>query len=335
MEVSDIIDKVDMVEYIGRYTDLEKKNGEFWGLSPFTQERTPSFSVDPEKGFWYDFSTSEGKRGGNILDFIMKHDKVSLKRAVDILKEYAHIVETEDGELGTRLSATSVAKRYRVREARRNECTAKFLPDDYMKRFRFDLLKLSIWEEEDIPMDIMRDWDIRYDDLDNRIVYPVRDFDGHIFCVSGRTLDPDYKEHGVRKYTYTSSIGALPAIYGLYENRETIIANKEIILVEGCKSVLKLAGWGIRTGAALLTSHLSQPQFDYLVRLASFNGVRVVFALDSDVNIEKDERIRRLQSYASVSWVKNRDNILQEKEAPVDRGKEAFLSLYERREILS
>ena len=68
MEVADIIEAIDIAEYISQFVDLEEKGGELWGLSPFKDENTPSFSLNPEKGFWYDFSAGVG---GNLIDMKM------------------------------------------------------------------------------------------------------------------------------------------------------------------------------------------------------------------------------------------------------------------------
>lgn len=333
LDAADIVAAVDMVEYISQYTELHEKGGELWGISPFnTTERTPSFSLRKETGYFYDFSAGFG---GNLVDFVMAKDHVNVAQAINILKRYAHITEDESGQPTQRLSVVSVAKRYRTSTRPPPKCTAKVLPDDYMSRFEFRQDKLKAWNDEGIPYEVMRDYQIRYDAFDDRIVYPIRNLDGKIFCVSGRTCDPDYKSKGIRKYTYTTQIGALPALYGLWENKESILEKKEAIIFEGCKSVLKAVGYGYSNGIALLTSHLSQFQMESLIRLASFYGVRFVFALDSDVDITKDKNITRLARYAHVEWIKNRDNMLQDKESPVDRGKEVFEKLYTMRQKIS
>ena len=60
MEVDDILEQVDILEYISQYCDFEEKNGEYWALSPFKEEKTPSFSVNTEKQRFYDFSSGAG-----------------------------------------------------------------------------------------------------------------------------------------------------------------------------------------------------------------------------------------------------------------------------------
>lgn len=332
LDAADIVAAVDMVEYLSQYMDFQQKGRELWAISCFTNEKTPSFSLDPEKKYFYDFSAGFG---GNLVDFVMAKDHVTVSQAINILKKYAHITEDESGNPVQRLSMVSVAKRYRTSTRPPPKCTAKILPDDYMNRYEFRQDKLRSWYDEGIPYEVMRDYQIRYDAFDDRIVYPIRNLDGKIFCVSGRTCDPDYKSKGIRKYTYTTPIGTLPALYGFWENKASILEKKEAIVFEGCKSVLKAVGYGYPNGIALLTSHLSQFQMETMIRLASFYGIRFVFALDSDIDIAKDKNIMRLSRYAHVEWMKNKDDLLADKEAPVDKGKEIFERLYYSRRKIS
>lgn len=326
MEVCDIIEAADVESYLSQFCDFEEKGGELWSISPFNpSEKTPSFSYRRETKCFYDFSAGFG---GNIIDFITRHDEVSVAVAVRKLKTFAHITEQDDQAV-VRLEASSIAKRYRTQVRPPGKSCAKVLPDDIMQRYEFRREKLSVWADEGISWGMLRRYQVRYDALDDRIVYPVRDYDGHIFCVSGRTCDPDYKTKKLRKYTYLGSIGTLNTIYGWAENMEAILRQKEIVLFEGAKSVMKAHGWGFENCGALLTSHLSQNQFEHLIQLSSFHGVRMVFALDADVDLTKDEKIMRLTQYAQVLWAKNQNGLLADKEAPVDQGEDVWQRLYE------
>lgn len=331
MEPSELEKKIDILEYMSQFMDFRQKGDEWWALSCFTDEKTPSFSVRPEAGSWWDFSSGQG---GDLIAFVRLYEKCSFQKAVSILMDYAHISSDEAPAQNVRLEAASIAKRFRRREEKRSACTAKALPDSYMNMYEFNREKLQLWADEGISFESMARFGVRYDPIDNRIVYPLRNEAGEIFCVSGRTCDPDYKARGIRKYTYTSSIGSQPTIGCFWENRGDILAQREIIICEGIKSVLKLDTWGIRNGGCLYTSHLSRPQFDTLVRLAGWYGVRLVFALDADVDIRKDKQIMALLRYARVEWVKNQDDLLSPKDAPVDRGEKVFRLLYSKRMIL-
>lgn len=331
MEVSDILDSIDIAEYISQYVELEEKGGELWGLSPFKDEKTPSFSVCPEKKYFYDFSAGFG---GNLLDFVMRYHRVNLRDGVGLLKKYANISDQQ--ATGTaRMEATKVARRYRRKSRSAVKSTAKILSANYMDYYEFRQDKLKSWAEEGIPWEVLKNNSVRYDAFDDRIVYPIKDYDGNIISVCGRTCDPDFKSKGIRKYTYFQSLGAIDTIYGFSDHKDAILSSREIILFEGAKSCLKAEGWGILNTGALLTSHLSLNQFRFLVRLSSFHGVRVVFALDSDIDILADANIKKLMSYARVEWICNADNLLAPKESPVDQGMEVFQKLYQLRRAMN
>ena len=204
-----------------------------------------------------------------------------------------------------------------------------------MERYEFRKDKLKLWADEGIQWDVMQKYGVRYDAVDDRIVYPVRDYEGNIFCVSGRTCDPDYKAKKLRKYTYMGSIGTLNTIYGYAENMDEILREQEIILFEGAKSVMLAHGWGYKNCGALLTSHLSQNQFEHLLALSNFHGVRIVFALDVDVDITKDSRIMNLTRYAQVFWARNRFDEIEPKMAPVDAGRDLWERIYWQKEPLN
>ena len=113
-------------------------------------------------------------------------------------------------------------------------------------------------------------------------------------------------------------------IYGFSENLEAIRKKHEIILFEGCKSVLLANTFGIQNTGAILTSHVNPAQVKLLARL----GCDVVFALDKDVDIREDFNISKLKNYVNVFYLYDRDDLLNEKDSPVDQGKEVFLELY-------
>ena len=187
--------------------------------------------------------------------------------------------------------------------------------------------KLAVWEREGISRASIDKFSVYYDSFSDRLVYPIRNPDGKIVNIGGRTLDPHWKEKGLRKYTYFMSWGELKTIYGLAENRDAILQKGEIILFEGCKSVLLADTYGIHNTGAILTSHLNPNQMKLLAAL----GCRVVFALDKDVCIRDDHNIKRLKQFVNVQYLWDKDNLLGEKDSPVDRGQETWKKLYEGR----
>lgn len=325
MEVFEIVERADILSYIYQFCELEeRRDGEYWGLSPLKEENTPSFSVNAEKQRFYDFSSGQG---GNILDFIRQYHRCSFMKGLQILKKYVNIQDEEQADLPQRLLATSVAKKYKRRPKKEKENKSTVLPEDYMNRYERNDEKLSLWRDEGIKPESMERFFVRYDPFSDRIVYPIRNMQGDIINVCGRTLDPDYKVNKQRKYTYFKPLGILDTIYGFAENKEEILKKREIILFEGAKSVMIADGWGIKNTGAILTSHLNPHQFKLLIRL----GVTVVFALDAEIDIREDANIKKLLPYVRVEWVRNRRGLLEDKDAPVDKGLEVFQTLYEER----
>lgn len=84
--VEDLKNRVDIVQIIGKYADLKKSGKNFMCRSPFRNERTPSFSISPDKQVWYDFGASEG---GDVIRFIEKAENVSFQEAIEMLADMA------------------------------------------------------------------------------------------------------------------------------------------------------------------------------------------------------------------------------------------------------
>lgn len=326
MELIDLIKSIDIVEYISQYVDLEEKNGEFWGLSPFKDEKTPSFSVRRETNNFFCFSSGIG---GNVFTFTKRYFNCTTRDAVEILKKYAKIDSNSDEVVFNREKYAATKTCLKFLKPKKTEKQAKntTYPDNYMDRFEYNEDKLSTWVQEGISEETLNEFEVRYDGFSNRIVYPIRDLSGEIVNIGGRTLDPLFKEKKQRKYTYFSGWGIMNVIYGLFENIGSIFEKKEVIIFEGCKSVLLANTWGIKNCGALLTSHLNPNQMKILAKL----GCRVVFALDKDVRVREDHNIQKLKNYVNVEYIWDRADLLDEKDSPVDKGEEVFKKLYEER----
>lgn len=323
MELDELINSIDIVEFLSQFVELEQKGDEFWGLSCFKDENTPSFSVRPSPPRFYDYSSGIG---GNVFTFVKFYYKCSAAEAIEILKKYAGF----NGEIAApreKMAATIVCKRFQKPKSTPKASSATLLPDDYMLRYEKRDDKLAIWEAEGISRASLDKFEVFYDSFSDRLVYPIRNMAGKIVNVGGRTLDPLWKEKKQRKYCYFYSWGTLDTIYGLAENMEDIKKSGEIVLFEGCKSVLIADTWGIHNAGAILTSHLNPHQMKILAKL----GCRVVFALDKDVRVRDDHNINKLKQYVNVEYIWDREDLLNEKDSPVDKGREVFQKLYAQR----
>lgn len=323
MTIEDLVGQINIVDYISQFVDLEKRtDGQWWGLSPFTNEKTPSFTVseDPSSPFFHDFSSGSG---GNVYSFIRKYFNVGPEAAVQKMKEYVGY----DGEVETphRMSALQICKQFEPKVKQQKVALSKPLPDDCMNVYQRQLDKMKVWGNEGISIESMDKFQVKYDPFSNRLVYPIRNMDGKIVNVGGRVLDQDWKERGERKYTYFYSWGTINTIYGVIENIEAIKSSHEVILFEGCKSVLIADTWGVHNCGAILTSHLSSSQLKILAKL----GASVTFALDEEIRIKDDKNIQKLKNFVNVYYLWDRWNLLRPKDAPVDMGEKVFKTLYE------
>ncbi len=323
LTIEEILSIVDLVDYVSQYTDVEERNGEYWALSPLTSEVTPSFHIDSDRTTFYDFSSG---KSGNVISFIQAHDHCSIGTAIDIAREYANGQTTGDHPCLQRIVACRVARKFAQKKTEK-VCTAKPLPDNYMDMYEIAGSRADIWRNEGITDESMERFQVRYDGIQNRLVFPIRDIDGKIINVSGRTLDPDFKKKNLRKYTYYQKFGALTTIYAFSDNHDSYLEQGEIILFEGAKSVMIADSMGVRNTGAILTSHLNRAQVKILIKL----GCRVVFALDKDVDIKEDSQIRLLKHYVPVEYICDTGGLLDRKMSPVDAGPVTWKVLYQRR----
>ena len=327
MTVEELIKQVDIVEIASRFTELEEKSGEFWGISPLTYppEKTPSFSVRRETGRFYDFSSGQG---GGCIKLLQLCAGMTTQQAIEELKRVAGVSDEIDVSYRQKMDATKCCMKFLRSKSSEKPSNPTVLPTDYMDRFEFRKDKLKLWEDEGISYDTMRKFDVMYDSFTDQIVYPVKNLDGKIVNVGYRVLDPDWKAKGMHKYGYRQSFGgAMNIVYGLYDNLEEVKRKHEVIIFEGCKSVLKAYTWGFKNAAALSTSHLSTGQMKILMKL----GCDVVFMLDQEIDIHKDENIKTLKNYVNTYYYFDYSDLLEPKDAPVDKGVDVFKKLYEER----
>ena len=102
--LSEIQNRLDIAEVIGEYVPLQRKGTRYWGLCPFHREKSPSFTVTPEKGVFYCFGCH---KGGGLFQFVMDMEKVLWRDAVEILAKKAgvEIPRGDDGERGVQRDA--------------------------------------------------------------------------------------------------------------------------------------------------------------------------------------------------------------------------------------
>lgn len=315
--MDDLIEKIDILSYIGQYVKLQPQGQEYVGLSPFTNEKTPSFFVSPQKKYWYCFSCGEG---GTVIKFVQKYHKVNYEKAIQMLSSWGHIT------IGNEEPIMKLIRRYKKREEEVIPIR-KELDKDIMNKYKN--VTISSWVNEGISKEVLEKYQVRYDDNACRIVFPIWDIDGRLINIKGRAAHPRWKEFGMAKYIYYFPLGKNDLFWGYHWHLQDIIRKNEIILVEGEKSVMKLETNGISNAVALGTSHLSKEQMQILLKLR----VDVVVALDKDKNPREDKNLQNLSKYNKCFVIIDNNNLLKEKDSPIDCGIDVFKKLYEQKEI--
>lgn len=322
MTLRDLIDSVSLADYVEQYAELERRGGELWCRSPLNPNDTdPSFSINPERNVFMDFSSGQS---GNIINFIMAYNGVGIAEAITKLKQWANV----DGEI--EYSTLPIVKTLRKYKPNKTNGTCEHSLIDLNELNRYQVRSFPFWEKEGIESDTALRWGCGVDKYNQCLTIPIFDQLGNVINILCRTTNPDAKQLGIPKYIYKKKLGNLDFFYGWYQHQFDIADRKQIILVEGCKSVMKLEQWGYDNAVAMLTSHLGDAQLPILIR----SGYDCVFMLDHDVNPYKDENIQKLKRFCRVYLCSDTDGLTGEKDSPCDCGLDVFEHIYNKRKIL-
>lgn len=329
--IQEVNNSINVVDYAAQYLNLHESRGEYWAVCPFHKtDVNPSLSFNKEKNVFNCFAC---KTSGSTIQFVMHYHNLSFPKAVEHLINYANItvIKREHSEI------LEYLRKIQYKQKERKQINREYLPDNIMSRY----LKKPIneWLDEGIGQEMLDKYDVRYDVCGNRIVFPIVDTDGRIIAVKGRTLFPNFEDLGLTKYIYYQEIGTNDFLFGLYENLEYIKEKNEVIVFEGCKSIMKSEGYGYKNAVSLETSNINKDQIRLLLQLK----VDVVFALDKGIKIttQKISNIKNskytyvniglLPRLTNVYVIEDKENLLPDKASPVDQGKEVWEKLYKAR----
>ncbi len=292
--LDDIRARLPVSQVVARKVALKRAGRELKGLSPFKQEKTPSFFVNDHKGSWFDFSSGQN---GDIFKFVMLTEGLSFPEAVERLAEEAGLpvpkaspreIEQEDErarlyavveaaarffeeQLGRGLG--SEARRYLDRRGLTAAAIARFrlgyAPNDrsalreHLARAGFTTAEMAasgmLVAGEDIP--------VAYDRFRHRVMFPIADLRGRVIAFGGRALDPD----APAKYLNSPETplfhkGAI--LYNAHNARGPAHDKGQLIAVEGYMDAIALAEAGYPQTVAPLGTALTEDQVRLLWRLA-------------------------------------------------------------------
>ncbi|MDR2143720.1 MAG: DNA primase [Treponema sp.] len=300
-----VIDRLDAVAIVEDYLRLEKKGGRYWGLCPFHHEKTPSFTVDPERKLYYCFGCH---KGGTIVDFIMEMDKLSYVEALETLAKRfgiqlvyeagAFVPDTDRqnrlealAELYRRVSLSfhhllmknpggEQAKNYILGRGMSPETINRFRlgysPADRGWLFRFLSGKGGFSEEFLASSGLFSPKYPKSAFFSNRLMFPINDRQGKTVAFGGRILagdGPKYINSGESEL-FKKGRNLFALDLALAEVR----SSKSAVIAEGYMDVLALHQAGILNAVAPLGTALTDDQARLLKRWAD----TVVLMLDAD-----------------------------------------------------
>lgn len=284
----------DIVEVIGEFVQLKKAGQNFRGLSPFKNEKTPSFFVSPSKGIFKCFSTG---KGGNVVTFLMENEKLTYPEALRYLaKKYnIEIVEKEEtaqeiqlkNERESLLSVNQFACQYFTDTLHTPEGKSiglsyfieRGIREDTIKKFQlgysrqekdaFTRTALDKGYKSDYlvktGLTIERE-NYKVDRFHGRVMFPIHGLTGQILGFGGRIMKSDEK---IAKYINSPESEIYhksDILYGLYFARQAILKNDKCYLVEGYTDVISMHQSGIENVVASSGTSLTQNQIRLIKR---------------------------------------------------------------------
>jgi DNA primase len=295
--IDDLLARSDLVALIGARVELRRSGHEYIGRCPFHEERTPSFTVSPQKGFYHCFGCGAH---GSALGFLMAFERLEFPEAVRRLAEISglppppgdggaasprhgplyDLLEDAAALYRRALAEDPAAQAYLRRRGIRPETVARYAlgyapPKGALgPLFTGGGTRLRLLEEAGL---VRRRGGETIEVFRHRLLFPIRDTRGRTVGFGGRALEPEQKP----KYL-NSPEGPLfhkgQLLYGHYEARLARRRGGPLLVVEGYMDVLALAQGGFDPAVACLGTALTEIQAERLFHLES----RVVFCFDGD-----------------------------------------------------
>ena len=300
--IDQVLDRTDIVDVVDRRVKLKKAGKNYSACCPFHQEKTPSFSVNPEKQFYYCFGCGAG---GNALGFVMDYERMEFREAIESLAQAAGIeLPPEEADAAPQVDHQkplyeAMEKATRVYESQLRKHPSRGRVVDYLKQrglsgeiardFRlgfapegWDNLMTTLSSEEEIGQAltagllIENDSGRKYDRFRDRVIFPIVNQRGKVIAMGGRVLGD-----GKPKYLNspeTPLFSKSHELYGLHHIRKFAKNLSRIVVVEGYMDVIALAQFGIHYAVATLGTSVGKPHLEMLFRRVD----HVVFCFDGD-----------------------------------------------------
>ncbi len=324
---------------VSKYLTLKQRGKEFVGLSPFKNEKTPSFTVNDEKGFYHCFSTAEH---GNIFDFLMKTQNLKFGEAVRMLANLAGMTPYRFSKLDEQrekewIEYTEIYNDYidfhhqEIFKIKKNSnqlnqyLKERGLNDEIIKNFKigFSNFKSGIYENlkskfgenslKETGLFFHDEKNLSYvDRFRNRIIFPINSLSGKPIAIGGRTLDTSNKYAKYINSPETNFFKKGNNLYNLDRARKVSNKHDDVFLVEGYMDVVSLTKLKIENCVANLGTALTEKQIFILSQFFK----QIIICFDSDESGYKaairaaENSIRTLEPEKQINFLflpKNED----------------------------
>ncbi|MGI4848193.1 MAG: DNA primase [Janthinobacterium lividum] len=308
--IQDLLNRVDIVDVVGRYVQLKKGGANFMGLCPFHNEKSPSFTVSPTKQFYHCFGCGAH---GTSIGFLIEYSGLGFVEAVkDLAQNVGMVVPENDDKLPPAQRAEQQARSMALTDAMTQACDyyrqqLRSAPQavDYLKRrgltgevaARFGMgYAPDGWEnlraifpayndtsalaEAGLVIDKSDDDGARrkrYDRFRDRIMFPIRNTKGQVIGFGGRVMDSGEPKYLNSPETPLFQKGS--ELYGLFEARQAIRDAGYVLVTEGYMDVVALAQLGFPQAVATLGTACTPTHVHKMLRQTD----HVVFSFDGDM----------------------------------------------------
>ena len=296
--IDEIKTRIKVSDIVSKKVKLAAKGKEFIGLSPFSNEKTPSFTVSDEKGFYHCFSSGEH---GSVFDFVMKTENLSFKEAVKKLASYAGIkieesaYKKEDVIVQNKIKnlkdILKISSTWYHHNLKRELKTNKYLQEIFKKRnFNetiinnfclgyapkkndtiYNYLKSKNFSSKDILdsglIIISSKNNEKFDRFNNRIIFPIYDYFSNVVGFGGKALS----KNQIGKYVNSPSTDVFKKgdlLFGWQQCKNNPIQKNELYIVEGYTDVISMHNAGFKNTVAPLGTAISIKQIIYSWRIS-------------------------------------------------------------------
>ena len=307
--IANVFETARVEEVIGDFVQLKKSGSNYKGLSPFSNERTPSFMVSPVKQIWKDFSSG---KGGSVVTFLMEHEKFTYPEAIKYLanKYGIEIEETEQtdeqkeqaSERESLYLVNEYAKDYFQRMLTKTD-EGKAIGLSYFKErgFTDETIKTfqlgyspNEWEAftneavksgyqleflEKTGLTIVKE-EKKFDRFKGRVMFPIHSMSGRVLGFGGRILDNSNRKAAKYLNSPQSEVyDKSKVLYGIYYAKQSIAKEDNCYLVEGYTDVIQFHQSGIQNVVSSSGTALTPEQIRLINRLTK--NITVLFDGDA------------------------------------------------------